>query len=491
MNFKKIVLAVATTLAAGQAFAAVPTGPVTASDINDAKTASTPYLQETWLSGASAPTANMYAAFKAGCDAGTMAIYTSRTKNALPGDLGDYSAYACVRGGNTVHVLYHTVAGGSFNAYTPHITGSAPDGSALPTKLLRVKYIPSNTCGNNGTNAAGDKIYWNCQTTQPGVSVADTAPVIPDIGVSDVEAALWGYDVAAAGEEKNLGITQGFGIAVTTNLYRALQAAQGISIAADAAYNPANAPNITSAQYAAIVKDGGNYQSSWELLMGSSYSNKNVHLQRRVASSGTQASSNTFFLGVNCLNGANGGSVNPAGVNRKTATFRVVEQSSSSTLKTDLENLNQVTAAGSTAAGSVATERTVSGVAQNFGIGVLSLENIPAASSPKWLFVKLDGVHPEADQEAAGLGKARSGIMNGDYKFAMEMKSFIPAASSGTPAEALWDEMVESILAPADCTTVSRGLALTADSGSTCGVGVSKAKGTKIGNNCSKVELWY
>jgi len=489
MIFKKIVLAVATTLAAGQAFAAVPTGPVTAADITDAKAGS--YLQETWLSGASAPTANMYAAFKAGCDTGTMAIYTSRTKNALPGDLGDYSAYACVRGGDTVHVLYHTVAGGSFNAYTPHLTGTAPDGSALPTKLLRVKYVPNNTCGNNGTNSAGDKIYWNCQTTQPGVSTADTAPVIPDIGVSDVEAALWGYDVSAAGEEKNLGITQGFGIAVTTNLYRALQTAQGIDYTGDTSYNPAKAPNITSAQYAAIVKDGGNYQSNWNYLLGTTEgTNKNVHLQRRVASSGTQASSNTFFLGVNCLNGANGGSVNPAGASRKTASFRVVEQSSSSTLKTDLENLNGVLAATSAVTGDATTERQVNGVAQNFGIAVLSLENAPSGSTAKWLFVKLDGVHPESDQTVAGQGKARTGIMDGSYKFAMEMKSFIPTASAGSAAETLWDEMTDSILAPADCDQVSRGLALTADSGTACSLSTSKAKGTKIGNNCSKVELW-
>lgn len=513
MNMKKLALAVASTLVAGHAFAAA----VTAADVRTAASATPSTLEQVWLSGASAPTANLYAAFKRDCHAtnGSIAIFTAQTKNDQPGSLGDYSAYACKRGDVTT-VLYHTVAGGSFNAYAPHLPNdgtTAPDGSALPAQLSRVKYVgTASMCSNSGTvskagAAFGDQIYWNCATVTPGVAgyVSDTAPDLPQIGISDVEAGLWGYDVSAIGDEAKLGITQGFGIAVTAPLYRALQVAQfgatnasynslANAAVADPSFSPLNAPNITSAQYAAIVRDGGDYQADWSKLLGTTYAelksaDHNVNLQRRVATSGTQASSNAYFLGTKCLDGTLGGQLLPAGSDRNTASFRVVQQSSSSTLKNDLEALAIVNADNSTVTGDASTARKVNGVAQNYGIAVLSLEN-SAGTAKGWMFTKLDGVHPEQGETVGGAGKARAAIMDGSYKFSMEMRSFVPAASSGTYAETLLGEITNQILNPETCSDVGRGMALTADSGTSCAIGVSKAKGTKQGNNCGKVELW-
>jgi hypothetical protein len=107
------------------------------------------------------------------------------------------------------------------------------------------------------------------------------------------------------------------------------------------------------------------------------------------------------------------------------------------------------------------------------------------------LYTKLDGVHPEQGAASAGnaSGKSRVSIMDGSYKFAMEMKSFVPAVPVDAYGETLLGEMLTQMKAPTDCTTVGRGLAVTANGGGSCAIGVAKAKGTKLGNNCKNLEL--
>lgn len=44
---------------------------------------------------------------------------------------------------------------------------------------------------------------------------------------------------------------------------------------------------------------------------------------------------------------------------------------------------------------------------------------------------------------------------------------------------------------PARCVDVPRGLFLNPAGGSNCTIGIEVAKGTKYGNNCSPVQLFY
>ena len=127
MQFNQIILALVATLAAGHAVANV-----TAEEVRTA-------TNKTWISGASAPTYVAYAGWALGCDANTQRVFTTNGVSgtvARPGSIGNFMAYGCKRGG-VVSVLYHTVDGGSFNAYAPHLTGISPDGTAMPTIMRR------------------------------------------------------------------------------------------------------------------------------------------------------------------------------------------------------------------------------------------------------------------------------------------------------------------------------------------------------------------
>lgn len=468
MKFTKIALAVAATLVAGQAAAAA----VTQADIAAAKTAGT--LQEAWLSGASAPTYNVFAGFALGCDAGTLAIFTNHNQAKKPGSLKDYSAYACQRGG-AVSVMYHTIAGGSFNAYAPHVPNDVDgDGIVGTTAMQRVKNLATATCGTTTSvvdaNFGSYPVTISCAKGDPAAT-PDGAIALPQGGFSDVEAGLFGVDVSAYGTEAPALIGQVFGVAVSTPLYREMQVAQGIyadlatANANDASFDPANAPNITSAQYAAIAGSGGGYQGDWsQLLPGSANASKPIYLMRRVSTSGTQASSNAFFMKSPCANGTNGGQLVPASASESTASFIVTEDSSSSTLKANMG---------------------VHGTNGNFAIGVLSLENNLAADGLNARYLKLDGVHPEL-----GDAKARATTLSSDYQFAMEMRNFVANTAAGTFGETLIGEITAALGAPASCADVPRGLFLSPEGGA-CTTGVETHKGTKFGNNCSPFQLFF
>lgn len=478
MQIKQIVLAVAAVLVAGQAAAAA----VTQAEIVAARAlpVSNPlHLQETWLTGASAPTFNIYDGFALGCDAGTQHIFTNNATvgTGKPGSLGNIMAYACKRGG-VVSVMYHNVDGGSFNAYAPHLTGTAPDGTAMPTNLSRVKNLGTVACTVSGTyvsTAYGNiPVEANCAKVNP-VSAPDGAVAKPAGGFSDVEAALWGIDVSAAGAEADANVTQTFGLVVTPNLYRQLQVAQGIyasvalADAGDAAYDPTKAPNITRAQYTSIAQLGGGYQTDWSPLIGAAGTGKKVYLAKRVATSGTQASSNAFFLQNPCASGNSVGQLNPAVLPNAVPTLVISEGSSTGNVKASLTTVN---------------------TAGNYGIGVVSAENnwrTEAVANAGYRFVKVDGVHPEGNGDVA---LARNTAVKGDYNFVMEMKSFV-ANTADTFGAALIPTIAAALGAPADCADVPRGLFLNPAGGSSCTIGIEIAKGTKYGNNCSPVQLFY
>ncbi len=155
MQLKKIALLVAGLTVSAGALAA----PVTVAEIDAARANGT--LQQAWISGASAPTKTVYEGWVGsgtgvGCDSGTNTIFSSSTNSAVtPGAIGNYSAYACKRAGR-VSILYHTLDGGSLNAYTPHTVG---------TKLARVKFVGTgNGCTGSlnyvdATNADNNAVH--------------------------------------------------------------------------------------------------------------------------------------------------------------------------------------------------------------------------------------------------------------------------------------------------------------------------------------------
>ena len=495
MKMKQIALLIAGLSASAAAFAA----PVTVAEIDAARSNGT--LQQAWISGASAPTRTVYEGWVGtgggvGCDANTNTIFSTQTGTAsTPGAIGNFSAYACRRNG-VVSVLYHTLDGGSLNAYTPHTVG---------TRLARVKFVGTgNGCTSqvnyvDPTNAANNAlVFKGC--TQVGIAVPATgataasnstnaaavaadpfAPALPVGGFSDVEAALFpssigGGNVSARGVESDANVGQVFGVAVSVPLYRALQTAQGIT-ESGSAFDPALAPNITQSQYVAIAAQGGAANGDWTPILGASSTQK-VILERRVDTSGTQSSSNAFFLANPCASGSNAAVV-PSRATDSNSAYVVRENSGSGNVKTNITNASNATA----------------GSGNQYAIGVLSTENnwrLDPAASAGYRFVKVDGVHPEFGDT----DNARVTATNGQYKFHMELKSFVRANYAGVPAKTTFENNVVGQItqvlanpAAAACATFPRGLTLNPLSGSVCTVGVQVAKMTNLGNNCSPAQI--
>ena len=470
MKLKQIALIVG-LLSSATAFAA----PVTVAEIDAAR--SNGSLQQAWITGATAPTLSVYEGWVGsgagvGCDVGTNTIFSTQTGTAAkPGSIGNVFAYACKRAG-VVSVLYSTISGGSLSAYTPHTIGALPE---------RIRFVGTgNGCTSSvsytdATNTENNATVFKGCTQVSGTSVAsvnDGAPTKPAGGFSDVEATLFpaaigGGNVSAFGAESQALVGQVFGVVVSTPLYRALQAAQGFSDVNGTTFDPVNAPNITSAQYTSIIVSGGAYQTDWSPIVGAAGAGKKVILARRVSTSGSQASSNAFFLKNPCATGA-AASLVPATAADSTPTFEVFEGSGTGNVKTRL---------------------TTASNAGDFAIGVVSAENDwrnDAAASAGYRFVKIDGIHPEIGDVA----NARVTATTGAYPFHVEMVNFVANTATGFAA-AVIPAITSALANPAtsSCATLPRGITLNPLGGSSCTVGVQVAKGTNLGNNCSPVQL--
>lgn len=462
LKLNKLAIVLATAFSATSAFAA----PVTPTDIQSATT-----LNQAWISGASAPTLNVFLGYAAGCEANTLAVFHGGSAGAVvPGasNTGNTFAYACKRGG-VVSVLYHTNQGGSFNAFAPHVPNNvAGTGFGVTTNLNRLANVATNSCsnvGNLGTtvpNQSNATVY-RCATTINGFAATDNTPKKPAGGFSDVEAALFGVDASSYGTEIDAGVTQVFGVMASEPLYRAMQVAQGIyaSVAAantaDASFLPKNAPSISKEQYASLASDP---LATWAPLGVDD--TKKVIIARRVDTSGTQASSNAFFMGNPCLgNPSTGGKLNPTNAASSDPDFYVVTEGGETS---DVRNaISNASSAG------------------EFAIGVVSAENSAAAGRR---FLKIDGVHPEAGPNDTVDAKARYTSAQGQYPFQIELKGFI-ANDASTFGRTVINNIVSG-LSSVSCTTVPRGLVLNSAS-SACDAansGVHITKTTRSGNNC-------
>lgn len=482
---------------------------VTVADIDTALTNQT--LQQAWLTGATAPTRTVYEGWVRGCDANTNTIFSTQSAtnsvppSVVPGSIGNYSAYACKRAG-IISVLYHTLDGGSLNAYTPH---------SISTALARVKFVgtgngctnlqsplnyvdPTNSlnnaviykgCSQIGVNipAAGPSISSNA-TTNLALANDVNAPRWPVGGYSDVEAALFsaaigGGNVSRVGDESDVGVGQVFTVATSIPLYRAMQVSQGITgLTSETQDLPENAPNITSSQYAALISPGGD--ANWFPILGDddpTTINKTLIVARRVDTSGTQSSSNAFFLRNPCAN-ATSASLPP----RTTLLNTVV---------TVVGQPDNVTITENSGTGNVKTQLTSASnngnAALQYAIGVMSAENdwrTDSAANAGYRFLKIDGVHPETGD----ITNARVTATNGSYKFHMELKQFIRRNYDGQATKTAFENAIITQISdqlrnpPSEtCSVFPRGLTLNPANGSSCIIGVQVAKMTNGGNNCA------
>jgi len=218
------------------------------------------------------------------------------------------------------------------------------------------------------------------------VACTTNANLVADVALSDVDVTelVSLYPVAATVSlakftRKPLGM-QGFAVAVNNNFYNALQASQSSTFLLGAScsagqYTEACQPSITRAQYASLASQEGSVKSAAGFIPGDTTV---LTLARRDQLSGTQATSNMYFLNNSCnlldakskIN-THGGALTP---------LRAADTSyfSPSTLVVN-ENIQTAQVENDLKATS------------GYSIGVIALSK---ADSTSYKFVKLDGVSP-------------------------------------------------------------------------------------------------
>ncbi|HSX95628.1 MAG TPA: hypothetical protein VLG41_22060 [Hydrogenophaga sp.] len=427
----KHIAAVAAIAAAAPAFAA--TGSLnTLYGVTAARTV--------YVSGASALSGSLAAAVGALCQGSSANV---RTLN-VGGSTSDGRVIVCTTQSagpaagvfNGPFAIVKRDTNGSFDGVGPVISGTT-----LTT------WADVNNCDNVALNCARDT----------------TTARVPNGGLSDVETAIWrGLNNTGTLSQPvpvPTGITlesgfagQGFGVMVSEELYKAMQTVQkadgrlaGTCVVGD--YTPgACQPSIAKSEYAAIVRG-----DSFSYVANASLTGKNpstdapdvINLCRRVETSGTQASSNAYFLNNPCGNAdPTFGAVQPKFVDFATSGSAVAFSSGAGDNVTG--NYDDFGGAFGLFEGSGTGDARNCVIRRNngnnpnnvndslgkFAIGWISLENAPAAG---WKYIKLDGVSPNAYQTAGGWvvdNDQRRNVVLGRYDAAPEFEMIYPTASS-------------------------------------------------------------
>lgn len=360
--------------------------------------------QAVYVSGSSALRFSMAAGFLEACDLTTVAVFGN--SGATPGN--NVRSYVCTlkqdikpsaagtstaftKGSNVVFNKYD--AGGSINGIQPLVKGTA------------LAYLNFGSCTPTGLVRSG-----NFDLTQIDYTCAQTNSVVPQIGVSDVEASLIQNKINLASGTSAVSTTTLVGgahsvamagVAVNLSLYRALQAAQGLT----QDDSQANAPSIPAALLTAI--ESGNASTGagtgFNALIaddGSATGSGSQAVQwcSRQNGSGTKAMHNAFLLNQPCGGGA---VYSPVGSNSTSAASvdngDFVYQLNSST--------GNVIACLQAAQANDATVMTSTGYLKQWAVGLVGSENDPAAgtaSDKKWRFVKVNGAYPNQANGSTG-----------------------------------------------------------------------------------------
>ncbi|GAA5163594.1 hypothetical protein [Viridibacterium curvum] len=340
-----------------------------------------------YLTGASALRASVPGALQKICAAGTFTQFDGSDSNI--------KAYSCTIGSTLVPagmaagdklLVGLSVSEGSFSAVISQNATNFTYDFGAGTKNAQNNQLNFNTTAFTNTSVFRKQSAGGFMDVQPTL-FSNLAEALPSLNVSYTTTPV------AAG--------QAFGVAVSPALYKALQHAQNLTTAEGGAcaennYSAACQPSISKTQYASLVSQGNaGYIADWSILGVTG--GTPVNLCRRVATSGTQAASNAFFLGKGC----SVGSVEPSGAaENNPGVFNIVENSGSSNVATCLYD-------------SAAADKET-----KFAIGVISAEN--AAATTAWRFVKLDGV--SLFEGVAG-GKARQNAIDMKYAFHFEFQT--------------------------------------------------------------------
>lgn len=220
---------------------------------------------------------------------------------------------------------------------------------------------------------------------------------------------------------------QGFGVLVNTNLYKALQtrdiaAKRMASACQDDLLTAACQPNVSTSDYTALMT--GKVASAADFL-GNPSETRTLTLNRRPASSGTQAATQIRFAGE-----ANYFGKTPLATGFDMAGSETAAATTGTTVAVNSMNVKSNVGTGDLIA-------SIRGDVDNLSIGVASLDNAASKfgasrSAQTAFFVKLDGVSPDftGASDTALDSKYRTSLQNG-YSFAFEFQTLKSAKLAG------------------------------------------------------------
>lgn len=279
-NTSKALAAAAALMSAGSAFA-IDAGTVPASNRLN-------------VSGATATNQALYQltilASGGLCDTSDIDVYIDTAGGTDATDANDQFMVACNGRAGTPFagqpILLTKESNGGSNLGTRNVARSTPLAFLNPTA--------PNCTANINVAAAGSRAAYTLFTGCTG-----TINAVPDAGVADVEAALFldstAADIATLTANPLFQII--FAPAASLNLYRALQASQGLAQDDD----PANVPNLTRGQITRIFNGESFTWDEFSNPDGTPFlAGEDVYVCRRGNDSGTQASFASFFLNERC-----------------------------------------------------------------------------------------------------------------------------------------------------------------------------------------------
>lgn len=272
------------------------------------------------------------------CDTGTVDIYTDT--NGKP-EGASYSAFSCTMSpakvpglSGTLNIMMHKRSSGG-SAWG---VGPVAAGQDVPQMQISAANCPTAATPATATINGTVVNVWKCSNA----TLMSPAPVV-DIGISDVEPALFSHSSNLIPVRADLGTVEGdpgtfpipqaqldamtivgmssvtFGIPVTLNLRNALQVAQYGAASACVGSDDVNCmPSLTKTQVNSLFAGTIGTWSKFKVLDPADGvvkglnavtgvtppSGQKVNICRRVNGSGTQTQFNALFLGDGCSKGA-------------------------------------------------------------------------------------------------------------------------------------------------------------------------------------------
>jgi hypothetical protein len=253
-----------------------------------------------YISGSTALNNQLYADLLqtgGACAAGTISVYIDNTVAGTSGGLpkAHQAAIVCT----LAKAIGTGLAVGSNVAFMKESNGGSNEGTNNVANLIALPFLNAGVAGacSAGVSINAGQYYTHQQAFTEFDNCTNLANQVPSIGLADENPELFnvGPDAIATSAIAKLTVRpmfqNDFGIAVSLNLYRKLQTAQGKG----ATDTLADVPSLSHAQIAGLYTGA----IDWSGVLGVP-APSSVFLCRRGDTSGTNVSADVYFLRNRC-----------------------------------------------------------------------------------------------------------------------------------------------------------------------------------------------